>query len=195
MGKDNNWEWKGNFEVPGEHCPQVHAEENGRLHLVARRTVYMTTYGKKLKGFLEIIGRNLRGWKTHIFLDGSGAREYCHTSVIQIWVPPGWVGWTETKLVSLQWPPWLTTVLGWEGIKPKLTSLIIRVHFCYIQWGLWREVMPSVYFNIFQREETVGTFSFDIFIMRHLSWQVNKMNCSKLQVLCFWGTVINWFGL
>ena len=55
------------YEVPGEQHPQVPAGENGRLHLVARSIVYMTIFGNKLKGFLELIERNLRGLRPHIF--------------------------------------------------------------------------------------------------------------------------------
>lgn len=47
--------------------PKCLLEKNGRLHLVARSIVYMTIFGNKLKGFLELIERNLRGLRPHIF--------------------------------------------------------------------------------------------------------------------------------
>lgn len=45
---------------PAAQQTRMHAGENGRLRPVSWSTVYMTTYGTKLKGLLELIGRNLR---------------------------------------------------------------------------------------------------------------------------------------
>lgn len=51
---------------------------------MARCIGYMTTCGKKLKRFLELIERNLTGLRLHVVLDRRGARRYCHVAVIQI---------------------------------------------------------------------------------------------------------------
>ena len=62
---------KREYHEVREQNPQVCTKEHGRLHLLARSIAYMTTYGNKLKGFLRLIGRNLRRLKPHILLNRS----------------------------------------------------------------------------------------------------------------------------
>ena len=113
--------WDRRFYGVREQNPRVH-QGTRKPPPAGRSIAHMTTYGNKLKGFLRLIGRNLRGLKPHILLDRSWVRKFYPVPVIQIHtsLPLAWIGWTGTDLFSQQWFQWLICILRWEALKPEL---------------------------------------------------------------------------